>query len=166
VVGKQGPGYGDIYARAGSSDEVCLIDAAISGSARRSLKDWRDRTIASIPRESIKEIQFQYGDTAFTVTWRDSVWMIGREFADDAAVNILLGSLSNLQADEFLDAPPAKSRLVATIAFHDLQLKFSQAKRSEAFVIQSSSSPQLFQIQSWRAHQILKRKKDLLKAAS
>lgn len=164
VVGKQGPGYSDLYVRAGNSNDVCLVDAAVSGSARRTLKDWRDRTIVPLSREGLNEIRFQYGDTSFVVTWRDSIWVVGKDPADDAVMNNLLGSLTALQADGFLDTPPTKPRLVATITVHNVQLKFFQTKGSEAYAVQSSLSPQFFELQNWRAHQILKRKRDLLKA--
>jgi len=166
VIGKQGPGYSDIYVRTSNSNEVYLIDEALSRSARRSLKDWRDPTIVSIPRESFKEIRFQYGDTTFAVSWLDSVWLIGRSVADEVAVNSLLGSLSNLQADDFIDTPLLKPNSIAAVTFAGIQLRFFQTKGSETIVVQSSASPQLFELQSWRAHQILKRKKDLLKAPS
>ena len=166
VIGKPGPSYGDVYARATNSHEVLLINGAIALSARKSLKDWRDRTITAIPREDIKEIQFQYGDTTFTVLWQDSLWLVGGKPANEAAVNSLLGSLSQLQADEFLDALPVKSSLVATLTFAGAHLRFLQTKASESFAVQSSSSLQLFELQNWHGQQLLKRKKDLLKTPS
>ncbi len=162
-IGKPGPGYGDVYVRPERTNEVYLVDGAISRYARQPLKDWRDRAIAAIPRETIKEIQYQYADTTFTVSWEDSLWMIGKQAADENAVNSLLGSLTNLQGDDFLDSPPAALKLVATIMYGGIQLRISQAKGSETYAIQSSSSPQLFELQGWRARQLLKRKKDLLK---
>lgn len=166
VIGKPGPSYGDVYARSVRSNEVFLIDGEISRSAGKALKDWRDRTIASIPRESIKEIQFQYGDTTFVLSWRDSIWLIGGKPANEVAVKSLLGSLSQLQADDFLDAIPAQSFLKATLTFAGLHLRFLQTKESETFIVQSSSSAQLFELQSWHGQQLLKRKKDLMKAPS
>jgi hypothetical protein len=166
VIGKPGPSYGDVYVRSVHSNEVFLIDGAISRSAGKSLNDWRDRTIASIPRESIKEIQFQYGDTTFAVSWRDSIWLVGGKPANEAAVNSLLGSLSQLQADNFLDTLPAQASLVATLTFAGVHLRFLQGKNSETFSVQSSSSPQLFELQNWHGRQLLKRKKDLLKVPS
>jgi len=164
-IGKPGPGYGDVYVRPEKTNEVYLVDGAVSRSARQPLKEWRDRTVVSVPRESITEIQYQFGDTTFTVSWKDSVWMIGNQIADEAALSSLLGLLANLQGDEFLDSLPAKSKLIATITFAGIHLRISQAKGSETFTIQSSSSSQLFELQGWRGNQLLKRKKDLLKTS-
>ncbi len=166
IIGKPGPNYGNVYARRVNSNEVFLIDGAISRSAGKSLKDWRDKTITSIPRENIRDIQFQYGDTAFVLSRNDSAWTIDGRTAEENIVSSLIGSLSQLQADDFIDTLPTQPPLVATLTFAGVHLRFLQSAGSEKYVVQSSSSPQLFELQSWRAQQVLKRKKDLLKIPS
>jgi len=119
-----------------------------------------------MPAETIREVQFQYGDTTFSVVFRDSIWTVDADIADATTVADFLGALANIQADDFLDTLPSKPKLIASIAFTGIQLRFSQAKESETFVVQSSTSPQAFELQGWRANQILKRKKDFIKTGS
>jgi hypothetical protein len=93
---------------------------------------------------------------------KDSVWTIGGEKAQADAVNNLLNSLASVQADDFVDTvmvqPP---RLTAQIAYAGVQLNFFFIKQGEKYLVQQSGSSQWFEMQSWRASQLLKRKKDL-----
>ena len=163
VVGKQGPSYSEVYARPSGSDNVYLVDGALSSSVKRPLKEWRDKSIVTMPMESIRKVDFAYGDTTFSLMWRDSVWSVDAQPANDAAVNSFLRSLSGLETDEFIDTPPASLRPVASIAFQGLRLSVSQTKGSENYVIRTSASPQYFELRGWNANQILKRRKDFLK---
>jgi Domain of unknown function (DUF4340) len=167
IVGKMGPSYADAYVRVKGTNDVILTDAGLSYSSRRAVKEWRDKDITNIPKEEIKEVKYQYGDTTFTATWRDSVWMIGTQTVNSGVMNPILASLSNFQTDDFLDAAPVPApRMVATISYANLQLQFSQMKGSDKYVVRSSSSPQWFEVQGWRANQVLKRKKALVSTPS
>lgn len=165
VIGKPGISYLDVYARRVNSDDVALISNASSYVFSRPVREWRDRTILKVPQENIKEVRFQYGDTTFVLAFRDSVWMIGRDSTQDWVVNSLLSSLADFQADDFIDTIWTKSpRITAQIAYAGAQLNFAYQKDSEKYFVRSSNSPQWFDVQSWRANQILKRKKDLVKS--
>lgn len=166
IIGKAGPSYSGVYVRRKNSDEVLLTDASLSSSAVRSLKDWRDRTITKVPVETINDVRFQYGDTTFSVVLQDSVWRIDNEIANDAAIVGFLGSLASIQADDFVDTLPSRMNHVASVVFAGIQLRFSQTNGSDTFIVQSSSTPQAFELQGWHANQILKRKKDFLKVGS
>lgn len=163
IIGKSAPGFTEVYARREGSNDVVLVHAAISYSAKRSLTEWRDRTIVRVPRDQIREIDFAYGDTTFTVAWKDSLWTVNGEPAQEWAVNSLVSTLSDLKADEFLDTPPASLRkAAATITFAGISLHFFLPRGSDKYLVHSSASPQWYQLESWRSGQVLKRKKDLL----
>jgi hypothetical protein len=163
VIGKMGPSFSDLYARLATSNEVALISGASSFVFSRPVKDWRDRTIFSAPKESITEVRFQYGDTTFTLQLRDSVWMIGADSTQSWSVESFLSSLSHVQADEFIDTPPTTiPKPTATLTIGATQLRFYFHKESGKYVVQSSANPQWYEIFSWRADQLLKRKKDFL----
>lgn len=167
IVGKMGPSYLDVYLRIPPSNEVLLVDAALSSLTNKQVRDWRDRTILALPKEGIKEIKFQYGDTTFTLTLRDSVWLVGGQKTEEWVVNSLIGALASFQADEFVDTPPARiPRFTAIIEVGGTQVRFAPQKGSDKFFVQSSLSPQWYEVQQWRANQVLKRKKELLKSGS
>ncbi len=167
IVGKTGSSFSDVYLRVPPSNDVLLVDAPLSAITTRQVKDWRDRTIITLPKEGIKEVKFRYGDTTFVLTLKDSVWVIGKDQTQEWVVNSLIGSLASFQTDEFVDTPPSPSpRFTAFISFSDLQLRFAPRKGTDKFYVQTSVSPQWYEVQQWRANQVLKRKKDLTKPRS
>ncbi|HTY36038.1 MAG TPA: DUF4340 domain-containing protein [Bacteroidota bacterium] len=164
ILGKPGSSFSEQYARRSSSNDVDLVDGASSYVFSRPVKDWRDRTIQSVPRENIKEVHFQFGDTTYVLAYNDSLWMIGKDSTQEGTVNSLLSSLANVQADDFADSvntPPAKP--TAQISYAGTQLTFFYVKGSEKYLVHSNATPQWFEMQSWRANQILMRKKDIVK---
>jgi hypothetical protein len=131
----------------------------------RPVKEWRDRTILTVHRENIKEVHYQYGDTTFVLALRDSVWMIEKDSTQSEIVSNLLSTLSNVQADDFVDTLDTKpSKPTAQISYSGTQLTFFYVKQGDKYLVQCSASPQWFELQSWRASQILKHKKDIVKS--
>lgn len=167
VLGKAGSSYTELYARRAASNEVALVSGASLYVFNRPLKDWRDRIIFAVPRESIREVRYQYGDTTFVLALKDSAWTIGNEKVQDGIVNTLLSSLSNLEADDFVDTLALRpSKPSAQITLAGTQVTFFLVKGNDKYLVQCSASPQWFEMQPWRANQILMRKKDILKSGS
>jgi hypothetical protein len=165
ILGKAGSSYSEMYARRASSNDVNLISGASSYVFNRPIKEWRDRTILTTPRENIKEIRYQYGDTVFVLARRDSTWLIGKDSTQIEVVNNLLSTLSNVQADDFVDTLNTRpSKPTAQISYAGTQLTFFYVKQGDKYLVQCSTSPQWFEVQSWRANQILKHKKDIVKS--
>ncbi len=162
IVGKAGSTYADTYLRLAHSNDVLQVSGLPGDRINRPLRDWRDRTITRVPRETIRQISYQYGDTTFVVALKDSVWMIGRDKVQPSIINGLLGTLSSLQADDFADSVAVAPRVTAQITFGGEQVRFAYRKETGKYLVQDSSSPQWFVLESWRANDVLKRKKDLL----
>ncbi len=163
VIGKMGTDFSDVYVRRENSRDVMTVGTSVSYDARRSPNDWRDHTVLSIPRESISEVRFQYGDTTFVLARRDTAWMIGREAANEQAVNSFLSAMSSLECDDFLDAPSSSaSKPTALISLAGVQVRFVPQKGNDSYAVQTSFSSRWYELRSWRANQVLKRKKDLL----
>ena len=164
VIGKAGPTFADSYVRLSASNDVALVDGVLSYNFTRPVKDWRDKTIFSAPRESIKSVEYHFGDTTFVVAFKDSAWMIGKDSTDASAITSLLNTLSKFETDEFVDSlPPALPKLSASVIVGDMQIRFHEVKSPPKFYVQSSSSPQWLEVQPWRANQLLKRKAEILK---
>jgi hypothetical protein len=164
ILGKSGSSYAETYARRTASSDVVLVTGASSYLFNRPVKDWRDKTIITIPRENIKEVRYQYGDTTFVLAFKDSVWTIGKDSTQEGIVGNLISSLSNVQADDFVDTLATRSsKPTAQISLAGTQLTFFYVKVGDKYLVQCSASPQWFEMQSWRANQILLRKKDILK---
>ena len=163
ILGKMAASYTESYARKLGSDEVLLIEGVSNYTFTRPLKDWRDKTIFNTPKENIKEVQYQYGDTSFVVAFKDSAWFVGKEKAQQPVVDGILSALSNLQADDFIDSTISQ-KIMATVAYGGVQLRFSFDKSANKYNVQSSNSQQWFVLEQWKSNQILKRKKDIAQA--
>ncbi len=164
VVGKAGLTSDETYVRISNADEVHLVNTNLASIAGRSVADWRDRTIVQVPREEIREITYQYGDTVFVVAFADSLWRIGDATVEPWIVNNLLYSVSHLRADGFVDEPNAKNPpIVGATTYSGITLWFMRAKGEESYTVRASTTPQRFTISQYQGDQILKRKKDFLK---
>lgn len=167
ILGKSGGSYAEMYARRTASSDVVLVTGASSYLFNRPVKDWRDKTIITIPRADIREVRYQYGDTTFVLAFKDSAWTIGKDSTQEGTVSNLISSLSNVQADDFVDTLTTRSsKPTAQISFAGTQLTFFYVKEVEKYLVRSSASPQWFEMQSWHASQILLRKKDILKSGT
>lgn len=165
IVGKQSNSFTENYVRLSGSNNVQLTNEVISSYFNKQPKDWRDKTVFKTDESNIKNVTFQYGDTTFALTMQDSLWRVGRDSANQTAVKPLLTALANIQADDFIDSaftPPPKP--TAIIGVEGTQIRFYKNDASKYFV-QTSQSPQWFEVQGWRTTNILKRKKDLVPTA-
>jgi len=166
LIGKMGASYTELYVRKLPSNDVDAVDAAIQYQLNRGTKEWRDKTILTVPKESIKEVQYQYGDTTFTLAYQDSVWKIGKDVATMSEVNTILGGLANLQADDFIDSTlHPNPKISALISYAGNQVRFAYLKPQNKYAVQTSASPQWFVVEPWKTNSILKRKKDFVKAS-
>jgi hypothetical protein len=161
VLGKMAGSYSESYARSMNSDDVFIVEGASSYLFDRPVKDWRDKTILTAPKENIKDIRYQYGDTTFTVTFSDSAWFAGKEKVQQSVIEAVVSSLSNLQADDFIDST-VSPKVTAMIAYAGAQIRFSFNKNVNKYYVQSSNAPQWFVLDPGKANQILKRKKDFV----
>ncbi|HXX63963.1 MAG TPA: DUF4340 domain-containing protein [Bacteroidota bacterium] len=162
-IGKPSTSYTETYVRREGSDDVYLATGIFSSVFSRRTNEWRDKTILHTDEQSIAEVTLRFGDTALALVRRDSLWMLGADTAKPEPVKRLLSALANFQTDEFVDTPVAQMpKLTVQIELAGVQLRLFWKKEGDRYYVQSSASPQLFEIYSWRAAQIIKRKKDLI----
>jgi hypothetical protein len=164
ILGKLAASYTESYARKLNSNDVLTVGGAYNYSFNRPVKEWRDKSIFTAPKETIKDIQYQYGDTTFNLVLKDSTWFIGKAKARQAVVNGILSSLSDLQADDFIDST-LTPKITMMVRVADAQLRFSFNKAMNKYYVQSSISPQWFVLEQWKANQILKRKKEIIETS-
>ncbi len=162
IIGKMGPDYTNSYVRMADANQVMLAHGVLEFTFNRQLKEWRDRAIVNIPRDEIKNIIFHNGKNSYQLAFKDSVWMLDNKRAKASAVNSLIASLSNFQADDFVDSTltPAP-KISSTLSFAGMMLRFAEDGKDKYYV-QSSSSTQWYIVQGWQAKELLKSPKDLL----
>lgn len=160
-VGKPGSSYMETYVRAEGSNDVYLADGMFSYVFNRQAKEWRDKTIYKSEPELIRRVTYRYGDTTFTLAMNDSLWRLDGDSVSQSAVQGVLTALANLQADDFVDsALTSAPKQVALIEVDGTQIRFCEGKAPNTYLVQSSQSPQWYEMQGWRAGNVLKRKKD------
>jgi Domain of unknown function (DUF4340) len=163
VVGKRGQNFAETYVRKEELNDVAIVDGSLTFAFNKAVKDWRDKTVVNVPKESITTISYQYPGETYSLALQDSVWMIGDNKPKAAEVTSLLTALSHIDADDFVDsAITPVPKISATVNIGDVQLRFSEVKDKDKYLLQSSNSPQWFEIQGWHAKQLLKHKKDLI----
>jgi hypothetical protein len=161
-VGKASSSFTETYVRLEGSNDVQMANEAISSTFNKQIKEWRDKSIFKVDEGMIRNVKFHYGDTTFALVLQDSIWRIGNDSANQTAVKPLLSALANIQTDEFIDsALSTLPKLTAAIEIEGTLVRFHR-KDDTKFLVQTSQSPQWFEVQNWRTSSLLKRKKDLL----
>jgi len=162
-IGKPSPSYTETYVRREGSNDVYLASGIFSSSFSRRTNEWRDKTIFRTDQDAISAVTLRFGDTTLALTRQDSIWKIGDDAAKTDIVKSFTGALANLQADDFIDtAVSPMPPLTLQIEVGGTQIRLYKLKEGDQYCVQTSAAPQLFQVNSWRASQLIKRKKDFL----
>jgi hypothetical protein len=102
LAGKQSSEGGGVYLRRANQPEVYVIRGELSTALTRPGDEWRDRTIASVPRDSVARIEISRGKRSYSLRRREGRWVLGSGApADSAAVAGLLSSYGKLEAAGF-----------------------------------------------------------------
>jgi hypothetical protein len=81
---------------------------------------------------------------------------------EQSRVDNFLTALSSFTADEFVDtAITTMGQPIAMITIDRIQLVFLPHPTAGKYYVRTSLSPQVFEVQAWKAAQLLKRKSDL-----
>jgi hypothetical protein len=161
-VGKATTTYTETYVRRENANEVYAASGAIAGIFVKTPKEWRDKLIIKSRPETITQVKFRYGDTTFTLAFRDSTWFVDDDSVNVHAVRTFLEALGTFQTEEFVDTTVANlPPVMAVVEVEGTQIRFRYSKEIGRYYVETSVSPQLYIMSSWRAMQILKRKSEL-----
>jgi hypothetical protein len=167
TIGKPGPVWTDTYVRREGATDVLVAQGPLSYVFAKSPKDWRDHTIFEADESTLTSLRFQYGDTTFTLQRQDSLWKLNGTTAAEGTVRGLLGYLTHLRTDDFIDTAytPAAGP-TALIDAGETQIRFYRDSATGKYAVQTSRDSQWFVIEGWKAQQVLKRRKDFLSTAA
>lgn len=180
-VGKMGPSFSESYIRPANSDDVLLAEGITTWDVAKELKDWRDKVIQKIVRDSVHELTFRYAKERFTLL-RDTqpdtsgspeadgrvhVWRMQpapKEKINEPTITALLGSLENLRADDFVDSVirlPSPQLTLDLKTPEPVTMSFTPVPPdSSKYWVKTSATEQLFTASKWNVQPILKQKKD------
>jgi hypothetical protein len=102
IVGGRGPGWQGVYARRPGDDHVYLIRADLGNVVERQLDDWRDKLVAAVEPDSVREVRVQLGRGGYTLRHSDAGWRFATgAAADSGEVRRMLEQYRNLQGGGF-----------------------------------------------------------------
>jgi hypothetical protein len=108
VVSDQGPDYQSAYVRAAGDSAVYTVAGGFGAAARRRQDDWRDRTVARVAADSVREIDLERGTRRTVLRKADGGWRMASGTAtDSAAVHSLLEHYRTIMAASF----PSRAQL-------------------------------------------------------
>ena len=183
-VGKAAPSFRHTFVRIAGDDRVYHGRDNFSFRFRTRIEDLRDKTMLAFDRQEIKEIQIAQGETRLTLVRAPapaetppagqsppSAWQTsdGRP-ANDTAVETLLGAISNLQAEAFIEGrdkasfgQPAYAVELKGPKEHSLALFPPAAGDSKDHPAVSSGSEYPFSLSADHAQRIMKNPEEFIK---
>lgn len=95
------------FFRRPGSKETLMVKGNYNYHFNRKLKDWRNKDIMTLNPEGVQSMKLMYMDHQFTVTQKDSIWMVDdgkKQFeATKKSVEPMLNYLSRLRAGDFFN---------------------------------------------------------------
>lgn len=159
LLGREGPSYPSVYVRLAGRAEVYLLHADLAPAARRSLSQWRDRTIARVDTARVNRIEVEREGGRYVLARENGRWTLDGSAADSLAVSNLLRELALLVATDF--APdtarlPQKVRTVTALgAAGDTlaRLTFGEGG-ARGWWVRVAGREALYEIPAWRADRL------------
>lgn len=160
VIGKMGPSFSEVYLRLPDSKDVYLASGIDTWTITREVKDWRDRTILSIPAEGVKSLTYASGSRQYEFRRDKETWKSGEKSIGTDIINPPLTTLANLKADDFVDSTANVRSNPMTLTVQGIEnaslTLFPILPDSSKYYVLSSASPQWFVINKSTAQQLLR----------
>jgi hypothetical protein len=106
IVGKMAPDSRHTFVRRSGNNNIYSVSGLYVSQLNRKVRDWRDKTILDIARDSINRIDLQWPNQTFSLVKVDSLWrMEGATVSpfDQASVEHLASAFYHFRTLEFLD---------------------------------------------------------------
>lgn len=173
LVGGSESGSGTGYLRRVGEPKVYRIRTNLAELAARKADDWRDKTIVSLPADSIGSIAVRRGRAEYALRREGKQWKFGSGVAADSAKAAnLAGELARIQAAAFATPAQAASlrfsqpdrRLTLTTASgRTLAALLFDSTGSGIWVRHDTSGRQgtIWRVESWDWDRIIPEKKSL-----
>lgn len=159
IVGKMGPSFSEVYFRLPDSKDVYLGDGLSSWTLTQDVKEWRDRSIVSMPQDSVSGIEIASGKRMVVLEKRGTAWYSGADTVAPSTVAPVLASLTSLRAEDFLDQPPrietSPVSVKITGPFQVILDFYPLLPDSAKYAVKTSSSAQMYSVPGYTARQII-----------
>ncbi len=175
IIGKTAENFRHTYCRRSGEDAIYRVKGSFTSYFKRKTKDWRDKKILDLDRDSITRIDYQYPKESFSLVKADTVWTIesGKttEPAEDRFVRQAVSLVSRFRTFDFVDGDSvkvydfSKPDLTITIqtddgSTYEMSL-IPKDKEENRYVIKKEGVDNtLFVIYKGTANALMKHKKD------
>lgn len=170
LIGNATSGAAQTYIKKAESNEIYLAEEFLYNNfVRADLKEWRDKSVISIARGSIKKIEFSTDSEKYTVI-QDSTnkFYVGKDTVITAVFDGVLNMLQNFNTQNFKDttiSADAKSLFSAKV-FWNKETEFKFIKygddASKKFIMQVSDVNQIFEVDENFVKMFVKPRKEVL----
>lgn len=153
IIGKASKN-GGVYVRKAGGNDVFVSNGVLGSMVRRTLNDWRKKTVTTLKLEDLKKVTL--GDLTIAsddgVTWKaEAGFPQGFRF-DSGAARRLAGLVTNLNADGFTEEPLATTDKLITAEAKDgkkvvLSLGAKQADGMRPLRVEGD--PQTYLVSTW-----------------
>ncbi len=150
VMGKPSSTYRHTYFRKEGSNDVYMIEGSFKYFFDRSLKDWRNKVILDINKDSIEECKLIYPDQTITLALDDTTWITKtaeEEFvADKPKVDQMLNYASRLRAADFHDVDEGETPPDFTNPIYQLEITFSGGHKQSISLLPEAEDENKFMV--------------------
>jgi len=102
IVGRRTSDWSGVFVRRANEDAVyTLHQSDLAGAFTRELDEWRNKRIATVPKDSVTRIELRRGARSYALTRSGQQWMLGGAAADSSAVAELLREYEAFDASGF-----------------------------------------------------------------
>jgi hypothetical protein len=167
MVGKTGPSFSEVYVRLSNSNDVYLGEGIEPWSLNREAKDWRDKTIFKTASDSIKAMTIEYAGKKFFLQKDSTLWRAGNDTLDAGAMSSFVGTLANLNAEDFIDSIPPLTTQPLHLSLQEPETVvidfYPQLPDSAKYIVRTSTVGQTFLVSKWTVRNFLHPLEKLLK---
>ena len=170
MIGNAAGGQSQAYVKRLDGNEIYLAsDFQHIDFVKFDIKDWRDKSIASINRQFIKSIEFNLKDENYKIEKDSSgAFFIGKDSVNKTTMDGILNLLQNFNTEGFKDTTLASGvkfdnvvKVNADRVFEYSFLKIGEAPAIK-YILKASDKSLLFEVSEGFMKNLVKPKKELL----
>jgi hypothetical protein len=174
-LGKFAVSYLNSYVRKPNDNRILLASNLISSLFTKPVKDFRNKVIFSLPKLSINKIDFKSTDSTNTnfSAVKDSTgrWFVGQDSIPQNNIEGYLNLMNAFTTDDFIDsAVTAFPTPIYTITVNALGMQpvlinlYKEARTPLTYMVQVSTTKQLFRFSEGMIPNTFRKKTDLIPA--
>lgn len=163
ITGHSTSDYAGVYARPAGDSVVYALHGPLTAAMNHPLDDWRDKTIASVPPDSVRRVEVTHGRRTYALVRSGTSWRLASgKAADSAAVQRLLGQFHPVSATGFakpaqadsanFERPTARVRLFGTGRSPLADVLFDSA--SANVLVRADTGTTVYLMGSWMLDQV------------